>query len=444
MMSGHTDRTEKLFPEEPIDAFLEPLGRFLHIESASGIILLAATITALVLANSPPSATFLAFWKKEVGFTFGSFQMHHSLQHWINDGLMTVFFYVIGLEVKRELVMGELRGLRQAALPIAAAIGGMVVPAGIYLALQLGTPAERGWGIPMATDIAFVVGCLAVLGPRIPNSLRVFLLSLAIADDIGAILIIAVGYTESISLVALAIGIGGIMVAIGLMKFGLRNAGVYFFLMTFVWFAFHESGIHATVEGVIFGLLTPAKAWISEGRLNTIINKSRHFLQGGGWRTAGERYAALRQVERAARKTVSPLERFETELHPWVGFLIMPIFALANAGVAIEISDFTDPVAVAIGLGLFAGKPIGIVLFSWLAVRIGLAELPEGTSWGVVAGGGFLAGIGFTMALFIASLALSGDLLDAAKVGVIMGSVLSAVVGITMLVRLLPKASKAE
>ena len=291
----------------------------------------------------------------------------------------------------------------------------------------------------MATDIAFVVGCLTVLGPRVPKSLRVLLLSLAIADDIGAIIVIAIGYTDHLGLTALALGILGIGVIFGFMKVGIRNLTIYIILMILVWVAFHESGIHATIAGVIFGMITPTKAWISESRLMTMCQKSAQFLQGGGWKSSGERYAVLRRMEEASRKTISPLERFEKELHPWVGFFIMPIFALANAGVAISFSDFTSPVAIAVMLGLFVGKPAGIFLFSWLAVRFGIARLPEGIGWGVITGGGFLAGIGFTMAIFIASLALDGPLLNAAKVGILAGSILSAMVGITILILLLPK-----
>jgi NhaA family Na+:H+ antiporter len=429
-------------PSEPVDAVVDPLKRFLHIEATSGIVLLVVTLTALIFANSPLAEHFLAFWKIPLGFRIGSFQMNHSLQHWINDGLMAIFFFVIGLEVKRELVIGELQDLRQAALPLAAAVGGMLVPAGIYLFFLYGAPGERGWGIAMATDIAFVVGCLTVLGSRIPGSLRVMLLSLAIADDIGAILVIAIGYTESLNLTALVLGMVGIGVMIALMKIGVRNLAVYLIFMVLVWVAFHESGIHATIAGVIFGLLTPTEAWISEGRLGMIVQKTGGFLQGDGWSTPNKRYALLRDMEVATRKSISPLERFETELHPWVGFAIMPLFALANAGVPIELSDFTNPVAIAVMLGLVVGKPAGVVVFSWLAVRLGLARLPEGISWGVIAGGGFLAGIGFTMAIFIASLALEGNLLDAAKVGIIVGSFLSAIVGVIILVLLLPKPSQ--
>ena len=354
---------------------------------------------------------------------------------------MAVFFFVIGLEVKRELVVGELQELKQAALPIAAAIGGMIVPACIYFSLLHGTPGERGWGIPMATDIAFVVGCLTVLGSRIPSSLRVMLLSLAIADDIGAIVVIAVGYTESLNLTALILGVVGIGIIIGLMEIGVRNLAVYLLTMVLIWFAFHESGIHATIAGVIFGLLTPTQAWISEGRLGMIASNTCNFLRGEGWSDSPDRYDILRKMEVAARKSISPLKRFETELHPWVGFLIMPLFALANAGVKIHLSDFTSPVALAVLLGLLLGKPAGITLFSWLAVKLGLARLPQGVSWGVIVGSGFLAGIGFTMAIFIASLALKSNLLDAAKVGIIVGSFLSAIIGLAALALLLPKSS---
>jgi NhaA family Na+:H+ antiporter len=430
---------EDLLPEEPIDRVFEPITRFLHIETASGIVLVAATVVALILANSFLSGPFLAFWKTKVGIRFGGFEMFYSLQHWINDFLMAIFFFVIGLEVKRELVMGELQDLRSAALPIAAAIGGMLVPAVLYLLWQSGAPGERGWGIPMATDIAFVVGCLTILGSRIPASLRIMLLSLAIADDIGAILVIAIGYTDAMNLLALELGIVGIVLIFILMKVGVRNVPLYFILMVVVWFEFHESGIHATIAGVIFGLMCPTKSWISESRLGEIVQKTMGFMQGGGWSGASQRYAMIRQMEVAARKTISPLERFEIGLHPWVGFVIMPIFALANAGVKIELSDFTHPVALAVMTALFLGKPIGVLLFSWAAVRFRIARLPQGLGWGAITGGGFLAGIGFTMALFISSLALEGDLLDAAKIGVLAGSIISAAAGVGLLIFFLPR-----
>lgn len=434
--------TQAKLPIELIDTVLGPLKEFLHIQSVSGILLLLVTLVALLLANSSFSEKFLKFWEMRLVLGVGSFRMDHSLLHWINDGLMTIFFFVVGLEVKREIVMGELRDLRQAVIPLVAALGGMIIPAGIYLMLQAGEPSARGWGIPMATDIAFVVGCLALLGSRVPNTLRVMLLSLAIADDIGAILVIAIGYTDSLSLKALLLGGLGILVIYFLMRIGTKNIAVYLILMFLVWVAFHESGVHATIAGVIFGLMTPSKAWISQDRLSLIVQKTSSFMRGQGWSNNANRYSLIREMEIATRKSLSPLERFETDLHPWVGFAIMPVFALANAGVAFEVSDFTNPVAIAVLCGLLFGKPLGVSLFSLLAVKTGLGSLPEGVNWPILVGGSFLTGIGFTMALFIASLALEGEILDAAKVGVLGASLLSAIIGMILLLLLLPKSQE--
>ncbi len=424
-------------PRAPIDRLVGPFTRFLHVEAASGIVLLIFTAAALVLANSTLAEGFLGIWKTPFGIEIGDFQLSHSLKHWINDGLMAVFFFVIGLEVKREIVLGELRDIRRAALPIAAAIGGMVVPAAIYLLLQAGQPAERGWGIPMATDIAFVVGCMAVLGSRIPHGLRVLLLSLAIADDIGAILVIAIGYTDALHWGALAWGVAGIAGVSVLARLGVRSFGVYTILGAGIWFAFHESGIHATIAGVVIGLMTPARAYLSESRFGQILSQATQVLRGGGFEGLSDRAGRVRSFQRAARELISPVEYLERSLHPWVAFTIMPLFAFANAGVPFELSDLGDPVALAVGISLVIGKPLGIVAVSALAVRLGLANLPEGVGWGALAGGGFLAGIGFTMALFISELALDGAALNAAKVGVLAGSAVAAIIGVTILIAVL-------
>jgi Na+:H+ antiporter, NhaA family len=421
--------SESALPSEPIDRILEPLARFLDVEAAGGVLLLGCTAIALVAANSPIADSYLGFWSTRIGLTVGDFEVVHSLKHWINDALMAVFFFVIGLEVKRELVSGELRDLRQAALPIAAALGGMLAPALIFLALQRGEPGARGWGIPMATDIAFVVGCLALLGPRAPRSLRVFLLSVAIADDIGAILVIAVGYTESVNLGWLAAGVAGIFGVMGLSRLGVRRVSVYVVVSAPIWLAFHESGVHATIVGVALGLATPTRAWVGNETLQFSADRIGRYLRGESWTSAGQRHHALRELETAARETLSPLERIETALHPWSSFAIMPIFALANAGVPVATSALRDPIASAVLAGLLLGKPLGILLFSVVAVRTGVAQLPEGVGWGVLASGGCLAGIGFTMALFIAGLALDGALLDAAKLGVLGASLFSAAAG---------------
>lgn len=432
---AHDDEVRDVLPRERIHRITEPLERFLHVEAAGGVVLLVCTLVALGLANSPLSADYLAIWKTPVGFSFGTFEMVHSLKHWINDGLMGIFFFVIGLEVKRELVLGELRDPRRAALPLAAAVGGMIFPAGVYLLLQGGEPAARGWGIPMATDIAFVVGVVALLGSRIPPSLRVMLVSLAIVDDIGAILVIAIGYTDHLDLGALALGFAGIGVVVLLAWLGVRSVGVYVVLGGLVWFEFHESGVHATIAGVLLGLVTPARSWLQDTALAELAERAFGVLRGDGVEESRRR-TVLRGVERAARESMTPLERIESTLHPWVGFVIMPIFALANACVPFELADFGDPVAVAVAAGLVIGKPLGIVVMSALAVWLGVARLPEGVPWSAVLGGGFLAGIGFTMALFIADLALVGEALDAAKVGILGASALAGVLGAALLMRM--------
>ena len=431
-------------PSAPIDRVLRPVERFLHVEAASGIVLLVCAALALVLANSPWAAGYLGFWNTEVGIEIGTFRTSHSLQHWINDGLMVIFFFVIGLEVKREIVLGELQDMRRAALPIAAALGGMIVPAGVYLALQAGGPAQDGWGIPMATDIAFVVGCMAVLGSRIPHGLRVLLLSLAIADDIGAILVIAVGYTEEIHLGALALGLLGIGVVGLLSRLGVRSFLMYTILGFAIWSAFLASGVHATIAGVILGLMTPARSSLSGTAFGRFLERASDVLGGGEWSETDARGAKVRRLQQAARESVSPLEYLESLLHPWVAFVVMPIFALANAGVPFAVADFAQPVALAVAAGLIIGKPLGILLFSFLAVRVGLARLPDRVGWGAVMGGGFLAGIGFTMALFIAGLALEGDQLNPAKVGILGASAVAAVLGMSALLILLPGPRAAE
>ena len=425
-------------PAAPVDVIVEPIARFLHVQSASGAALLLATVAALFLANSPWAPGFLAFWETPIGFLAGGLEIRYSLKHWINDGLMAIFFFVIGLEVKREIVLGELRDLRTAALPIAAALGGMVVPAAIYLALQWGEPGQHGWGIPMATDIAFVVGCMAILGSRVPPSLRVLLLSLAIADDIGAILVIAVGYSGALNFTALAWAAGGIALLVLMRKSGIRRFAPYVLAGALVWFAVHESGIHPTIAGVVLGLMTPSRPLVSNSLLVRFVHEVGDYLHGELPDTNRdlmlERSSRLGKLAEATRETISPLERLETALHPWVGFIIMPLFALANAGVAIEPGALRDAVAVAVVAGLAIGKPVGIVLFSFAAVRIGLARLPESISWMTLTAGGVLAGIGFTMSLFIAELALEGEPLDAAKIGIIGGSTLCAAAGMLLLV----------
>ena len=303
-----------------------------------------------------------------------------------------------------------------------------------YLLLQYDAPVASGWGIPMATDIAFAVGILALMKDRIPKSLRVMLLSLVIADDIGVILVIALGYTQDIHWAALLLAVAGVGVVLGLFALGVRNMAVYVLCMLLVWLALHESGIHATLAGIAFGLLAPTRSWIGKGRLGAAARRTLCFLKGEGLSRPQKRYDTLRKMEQLARKSIPPQQRFGNQLHPWSGFVIMPLFALANAGVAVSPERFSDPVVAAVICGLCLGKPVGIVAASWLAVKSGLARLPDGVGWGPVLGAGFLAGIGFTMSLFISSLALAGPMLDEAKVGILVASLISAVAGTSLLV----------
>ena len=420
-------------PSEPIDRITEPLSRFLLIETASGAVLLLFAVIALIAANSPWADSFLAIWNEPFGFQAGSLSFVHPAKVWINDGLMTLFFFLVAMELKRELILGELRKPRVAALSIAAALGGMVTPAVIYLSLQSGLPGEQGWGTVMATDTAFVIGCLALLGRRVPQGLRVFLLSLAVVDDIGAILVVAFGYSEHIGWVALVAGGIGLATVPVMALLGIRSIAAYILVGCGAWVAINASGIHPTITGVALGLLTPTRGWVSDRRLRAILGKVLSYPPGDHWRGAAEDQMSLRAAGVAARETISPVERLEAKLHPWVAFGVMPLFALANAGVPFSFHAVGDPVALAVVGGFVFGKPVGVVVFAWLAVRVGLATRPADLGWGTLAGGGMLAGIGFTMALLIAGLAFHDTLLQAAKIGILAASVISAVGGVTLL-----------
>jgi NhaA family Na+:H+ antiporter len=426
-------------PDAPIRRWLHPLQRFMEIEQTSGILLLLCTATALAISNSGWAAQWVAFWHTPVALSVGTWRLEHSLEHIVNDGLMTLFFFVVGLEVKREMVLGELRAPRKAALPIFAALGGMIAPACVYLLLEWGTPGERGWGIPMATDIAFVVGFLSLLGQRVPAGLKIFLLSLAIVDDIGAVVVIALFYSGTPDLGALAWGGVGLMLCVLFNRVGVRRLAVYSLIGIGIWFAFLKSGVHPTVAGVLLGLLTPASAWVSDAALRAAIREAQRRLDTAG--SADKQQADLRWglLEFTAREAVSPLERLERGLHPWVAYGIMPVFALANAGVKVDPGSATEGVFWATFLGLLIGKPVGIFLFSWAAVRVGGAQLPSGVNYRSLFGAACLGGIGFTMALFIAQLALRGPLLDSSKIGVLSASAVSTVLGLLLLSLWLPK-----
>ena len=420
-------------PTELLDRLTKPFTRFLAIEAAAGGILLIFTVAALVLSNSPWAHSFLNVWETQIGFQVGAWEFGRTLRDWINDGLMTLFFFLVSLELKRELVLGELRSPRMAALSISAALGGMLVPAALYLMIQAGQPAQHGWGTVMATDTAFVIGCLGLLGSRIPQTLRVFMLSLAIIDDIGAILVVAIGYSSHIAWPAFALAALGVAVVRAMAALGFRGFPIYFLIGGFIWVAVDASGIHATVTGVILGLMTPARRWVSDDRLYAILKQViAHPASDEGSGDTRDRNT-LQVAEVAARETLSPVERLEIALHPWVGFVIMPLFAFANAGVPLSMDILDGPVTLAVLAGFAVGKPVGVLSFSWLAVRSGIAIRPPELSWGSLAGGGLLAGIGFTMALFIANLAFSESLIGSAKLGILLASVVSAVAGLALL-----------
>jgi Na+:H+ antiporter, NhaA family len=379
---------------------LSPLRDFLHTEAAGGILLVAASVAALVWANSPWKASYLRLWHTEIGITVGHHELVLDLQHWVNDGLMTIFFLVVGLEIKRELTSGHLAGRRAATLPVAAAIGGMLVPAVLYLAIAGGT-AAKGWGVPMATDIALAVGVLALAGAAAPASLRAFLLGLAVVDDIGAIVVIAVFYSTGVAFGWLAAAVVGVGLTVFLRQFGVHQMLVYVALGTAVWFALHEAGIHPTLAGVAMGLLAPVTPRIAPELIDAddLADVSS--------------YEAAHQTVQMARSSVSTVEWLEHLLHPWTSYVIVPVFALANAGVVVSGDSLRDavrsPIFWGIVVGLVVGKPLGVLLASRITIRTGHADRPEGTTTRQLLGAGNAAGIGFTVALFIAELAFIDD-----------------------------------
>ncbi len=417
-----------------IDRLLRPIRRFMEIEASSGLILVAATLLALGLANSPLALAYQDLLHTKILLAVGSFSLSGDVAHLvINDGLMTIFFFVVGLEIKRELVQGELSDVRSALLPMFAALGGMVVPAVVYSLLQWGQPGQNGWAIPMATDIAFVVGILTLFGDRIPIGFKVFLLSLAIVDDLASIVVIATLFSQSLSVLWLAIAcVVGVSIY-GLNVLGVRSVGVYTVAGFILWLSVFNSGVHPTVAGVALGLLTPTYAWVDNFRLMQIIDSI--CARENSSRSPELDPEKMHELSETALESISPLERLETALHPRVAFAIMPLFAFSNAGVALDVESISHPVAIAVALGLFVGKPLGILIFSVAAVRMGLTRLPAGVTWWMLASGGCLAGIGFTMSLFINTLSFTDNntMLDAGKIGIFMGSIVSGLVGIVML-----------
>ncbi|MFX0052453.1 MAG: Na+/H+ antiporter NhaA [Candidatus Hermodarchaeota archaeon] len=429
--------------ESPSVKIRRPFKEFLKTEAFSGILLVSCTILALLIANSLLSHDYFEFWEAEFSITISRFALSKPLHLWINEGLMALFFFVVGLEIKRELLVGELRTPKKALLPVSAALGGMMIPTLTYIIINIANPsAARGWGIPMATDIAFVIGVMAILGTKVPFSLKIFLTSLAIVDDIGAVLIIALFYSQRIEPIFLVVGSSLVVSLFLINRLGIQNHIVYAIIGIILWYFVFLSGLHATIAGILVALTIPARTklnpdeFVAEGQL--ILER---------FKSAGPRekeillnrqhLAALKTLEITCLNVQTPLQRFERALHYWVAFTIMPLFILSNAGISIEkieLNMFFQPITLGIIIGLVFGKQIGIFLFSWISVKIGLTELPSGLTWGHVYGGAWLGGIGFTMSLFIASLALIDPTnLIMAKIGIIVGSLISGLIGYLIL-----------
>ena len=431
-------------PPRAAIVLLRPFQRFFALEVSGSLLLLGCAVVALIAANSPLADDWFHLWETPVTVGVGQFQISNTLHHWINDGLMAVFFFVVGLEIKREVLVGELASARKAALPLAGAVGGMIVPAAIYAAFNAGTDAVRGWGIPMATDIAFALGVLALLGSRAPLVLKVFLTALAIIDDLGAVLVIAIFYTSDLSTTMLATG--GIFLA-GMFALNLlhvRSPLVYLVFGLGLWLALLQSGVHATIAGVLGALAIPVrrKIAVSEftGRVHDYLREIEEDMKPGLADLTNDQRDAIHSLEQACEAVDTPLNRLEHALHPWVVYLIVPVFALANAGVALDAGigqALGSPIALGIILGLVLGKQVGVMLFAWLAVRLRLADLPADTTWRELYGVAWLCGIGFTMSLFIGNLAFATpELLDTAKTGILAASLISGVGGWLVLARM--------
>jgi len=433
--------------ETRLVVLLGPMQQFVNRSAASGIVLLVATIVALVIANSPLAEAYDELLHAYIGITIGDFVLKESLLHWINDGLMAVFFFLVGLEIKREMSVGELSNPRAAALPIVAAIGGALMPALIYAALNFSGVGASGWGVPMATDIAFALGCLALLGNRVPFALKIFLTAVAIVDDLIAVLVIAFFYSGGLNFAALGIGFGVLAVLALLNVVGFRSILIYGTLGVIVWLAFLESGVHATIAGVLIAFTIPARNRIDAP---TFLGRARHILQQfenttfepTSMLTSEVQQSAVIELEEMCEQVQAPLQKIEHSLHNWVLLGIMPIFALANAGVSLSLNNLggeTFMVTIGIVLGLTLGKPIGLLSAVWLGVRMNLVSLPVGVNWQHMAGAGVLAGIGFTMSLFIAALGFADPaVLATAKISILIASVIAGTAGLLLLMRSKP------
>lgn len=422
--------------KSPIEKIISPVNRFIHLEYTSGIVLLTSVVIAIIWANLAYE-NYHHVWEINFSIGLGDLALNHPLHTWINDGLMAIFFFVIGLELKREFMDGELSTFRKALLPMSAALGGMVVPALIYFAINQGTLAVKGWGVPIATDIAFALALLSMAGKNIPPSIKIFLSALAVADDLGAVLVIAFFYTGDVDFTSL--GMAGIFLGVLLFgnRLGVRSSLFYLIVGVGVWVNFLISGVHATIAGILIAFTIPAVTKIDEKAYSAKLKKLTHIFEqeipNNSTLTTPEQHKTIQHVKDLSLAAETPLQKIEYALHPWVAFGIMPLFALANAGIVIGgdfFSSIINPISIGVILGLIVGKLTGILSFTWLMVKTGAVELPEGANWRHITGVALLAGIGFTMSLFISGLAFKNPVfIEQAKYGILIASVIAGVSG---------------
>ncbi len=419
-------------------SIIQPAQRFMAIETAGGIVMLVSAVVALVWANSPWSASYRELFETVIGVRVGDLvDVEQTLQEWINNGLMSLFFLVVGLEIKRQLVHGELRDRRAAALPALAAVGGMLVPALIYIAVNLGGAVD-GFGVPVATDIAFAVGVVTLVGSRIPLGVRIFILTLAVVDDIGGIVVIAVFYADGVEFGWLAAALACVAAVWLAKRLEIRSLIPYCVLGIVAWFALYEAGIEAAIVGVVFGLLAPAEPFHDPSKLAEGVEEFIEHFEANDHTVPSELAGFVREV-------ASPLDRVEHALSPWVAFVVVPIFALANAGVSVSVDGLDSNVFIGVFAGLVVGKLVGVVAFTWLAIRLRVGRLPERTTWAHVIGVGATAGIGFTVALFVAALSFDdADLLRSAKLGILTASTVAGFLGYVLLRRATRSAVESE
>ena len=434
------------YTKSPIDKVIAPVSKFIHLEYTSGVVLLLSVVAALIWANSSYADSYHHLWEMPLGISFNDLNFVKPLHNWINDGLMAIFFFVIGLELKREFMDGELSSLKKASLPMIAAFGGMLVPALIYFAINKDGSAAHGWGIPMATDIAFALTLLSLAGKHIPGSVKVFLSALAVADDLGAVLVIAVFYTNELSFLPLAVaGFFLLLLAAGNML-GVRSNGFYIALGLVVWVGFLLSGVHATIAGVLVAFTIPAATKIDEemyvARLRTLAADFEHEVPNPGALITQRQQDIIENVKLLSLAAQTPLQKIEYALHQWVAFLIMPLFALSNAGMVIGADFFhalINPVSMGVLTGLVIGKFVGILFFTWIMVKFGISALPQHAGWKHIIGVALLAGVGFTMSLFISGLAFNdANFVEQAKYGILLASLTSGILGLIMLKSIKP------